>query len=278
MTYLRGYGVVRQDPQLWGKLGVATLLILSGLVIPIIGQACLVGWYSLALRRELHGQGSPLPRLELDFDYLGKLLGIGFKPFIVGFVWMLPVMFVMMTVMMCLYFGIFFAAAGTGAAIDEGGSGLGGIAFLCIMSVAGILFFPLLALATMPGTVAVMRAEVADDMNAGLKFGEVMRTTKLVFKELFWGLLAHTLMGMLLASAGMLLLCVGIYPATVFSGLARQYFLADIYRLAVERGAPPVTLGPPDVPPPMQARYAPYPPGPMPPPPDGPGGWPATRA
>ena len=282
MRYLRGYGVMRQDPDFWSKMFIGTVLVLTGVIIPIVGQAALMGWYTLTLRRELHGVPTPLPRLEFDFDYLGKLLGIGFKAFIVGFVWMMPVMFLMMTLGFCLYFGVFFAAGATGAAIDEGGSGLGGVAFLCIMSVASLLFFPIIVLLQMPGTVAVMRAEIADDMNAGFKFGEVMTTTKLVFRELFFGLLAHLFMSMLLGVVGMLCFCIGMYPAMVASQVARQYFLADIYRLAIERGAPAVPLGPPDVPPPMSMTYRGYPPGgPMPPggpaaPPADPSGWPPT--
>ncbi len=248
IRYVRGFGEIRKDPGLFGKLGVATVLILSGLVVPIVGHAALRGWYALTLRQELEGRGAPLPPLSFDFDYLGKLVGLGFKALIVSFVWTLPMALLAATVGTCLYTGVALVVGVIGSSLEDGGgagSAAGTVIFILLVLAGGVLMVLLTVIATLPATMAVARTEVSGEIGEGLKLGVVLRATRLVFKELVFGTLANALVGTLLMLVGFLLLCVGMYTAMAAVNAARAFFLADVYRLAVERGMPPVPPAPP---------------------------------
>jgi hypothetical protein len=158
MEYLRGLRLMREDPQWMGKLGVACLLLLSSMMIPILGQVTFMGWKSLLVRRTVAGQETPMPRLDLDFDYLGKLLGPGFKSFIARMVWIMPVVFAMMVVMGVLYAGLIFAAVGGAAVHDGEGAAMGGLAGMCCMGAAMLVFIPLSMVMQLPAMLAALRA------------------------------------------------------------------------------------------------------------------------
>ncbi len=78
MDTLRGLKVFRDDPEWTSKMLVASVLLLSGMVVPIIGQVVVYGWLSLMVRGLVRGRPvSWSPPLRFDFDYLGKLFGPG---------------------------------------------------------------------------------------------------------------------------------------------------------------------------------------------------------
>ncbi len=239
LDYLKGYKVFRDDPEWLKKIGIGTLLFLSTAIIPIAGQAVLVGWQALILRRAVNGQDDPLPRLDFDFDYLGKLLGIGFKGFVVRFLWSLPVAVVAMAFFMCVYFGIIAIAIG-GAANDLGeGAGVG---MMCCMGAAMLIFLPLVVLMTIPAGVAAMRAELTDDLNQGLRFREVMDFSKAMFRPLFMGSLVLWLVGGLLGVLGILACYVGAFFVAVIGMVAQAHFYAQVYRAWVEQGGEPLPV------------------------------------
>lgn len=247
IRYVRGFGEVRKDPGLFGKLGIATVLILSGLCVPFVGHAALQGWAALALRQELEGRGSPLPALSLDFDYLRPLIGIGFKALIVSFVWTIPMAILTATVGTCLYTAVVLTVGMIGSSLEDGGgtgSAVGTVLFILLV-VVGLVVVVLLALiAAAPATMAVVRTEVSGEIGDGFKVGEVLHATRLVLKELVIGGLANALMGVLLVFVGFLLLCFGMYPALAAVSAARAFFHADLYRLAVQRGMQPLRPAP----------------------------------
>ncbi|RLB48071.1 MAG: hypothetical protein DRJ42_24085, partial [Deltaproteobacteria bacterium] len=130
MDYLKGYRVFREDPEWVNKLLIGSMLLLSAMVVPLLGQLALVGWHALIMRRAVHGQDAPLPDLELNLDYLGKLVGLGFKGMIARFLWSLPVIALVLGLGLCLYVGIFTLVLGGVATAAESGESA---------SVAGIL-------------------------------------------------------------------------------------------------------------------------------------------
>ena len=121
MEYLRGWRAMRQDPEWLKKIGVGALVTLSGMCIPIVGQIVLVGWTSLILRRAVSGVDAPLPRLDLDFDYLSKLLNVGFKGFLARLLWSLPVVVLVMGSFCCIYIAMGGAAMVAGCDAAETG-------------------------------------------------------------------------------------------------------------------------------------------------------------
>jgi len=239
MEYLRGLRRLREDPTWTSKIGIGSVLFLSTMVIPLLGQVALQGWTALILRRAVAGQETPLPRLDLDLDYLGKLLGPGFKAFIASFVWALPVAFLVGGSVACLYIGFIVAAMNMRGAPDELGLGvlLGlAIGFPLLMIVAILL--------SLPAQVAAIRAEISDDMNQGFRFGAVLSMTRLVWKELLVGSIVLALVQQVFTFGSLLLCGLPLIPSMVALMVARAHFGAQLYARYLERGGEPLPVGP----------------------------------
>jgi hypothetical protein len=247
MDYLRGLRVLREDPEWLSKIGVGSLLLLSGAFIPLLGQISLTGWNAVILRRAVAGQSQTLPRLDLDFDYLGKLLGCGFKAFLAAFIWGIPAAVLIVTAVGCLYVGALMTAVGGAAAGGDAGGALGGMGMLCVMGVGypALMFFAILA--GLPAQVAAMRAELADDLNAALQFREVLDMTKRVLRELLIGTLVLAFVQWIFVMGSLLLCGLPLLPAMVAMLVARAHFAAQLYDLYVQRGGAPIALAHPAV-------------------------------
>ena len=247
MHYLRGWTALRNDPQWTSKVLWATLLLLSSMCIPVIGQITLIGWNALMLRRAVSGQDSPLPRMEFDTDYLMKLLNAGFKGFLASLLWSLPFIAIIMCSYCCMYLGIFGMLGGVAAGAEAGGeagAGIGLVLGIVIFCVAFLFMFVLIIVANMVMQVAVMRAELTDDVNAALRFGEVMNMTKMLAKELFVGMLVMQLVGMCVGFVGVLSLYLLLFPGVIIMQVIVTYFRAELYRVYLEKGGQPLPIGP----------------------------------
>jgi len=272
MRYFRGFGVFFKDPEWGSKLLVGSLVVLSAMIIPVVGQVALLGWAALVTRRAIqdHGEG-PLPRLDFDFGWLGKLVGIGFKPFLVNFLWRLPAMFLTFGLVFCMYFSMIAAAISGAESARHGGSHAGGAAAGGVMVFIGIAFIvliPILIALQIPAQAAMLRVEATDDLNAGMKFKEVLAMTKLVFKELLIGNFLIALVSIPLALVGMLLCYVGIFPVVVLLVVVQAHFMAQVYERYLEKGGEPLTI-PPD----PELVAPPAPPPASPPPATAASGW-----
>ena len=266
MEYLRGFRAMRQDSEWKGKILVGSLLFLSAMIVPIVGQVALLGWVALVTRQAVTRKGSdgPLPRLDFDFGWLGKLVGIGFKPFLVNLLWRMPIAFLIGGLVGCMYVGVIVAAVGSQAARHHGGSGGGPPAFIfLVFGIAMLVIVPLSIFAQAPAQVAMLRAEITDDMNAGFKFRDVLRMTRVVLKELIIGNLLIAAVSIPLVIVGMFACYVGIFPVAVVLQIVYAHFMAQLYDLYLERGGEPLNVAPdPDVasggpPPPPPAPAAP---------------------
>lgn len=238
MDYLRGFKVFRDDPEWTQKLLVGSVLFASSMVIPILGQVVLAGWASLAMRKAVRGDMS-LPRLEFDMDYLGKLLGIGFKGFIARFVWQLPVMFLSIALFLCMYFAMFAAII---AAAEGGGGGGGGGLIGCCVCGAVLFAYPLMIIGMLPAIVASMRAELTDKLEAGLAFKEVLDFTKAMFSDLFKGSIIIWLASLPLVFIGIITCYIGLMPAVVVMTFAHAHFMAQVYEKWVAEGGEPLDV------------------------------------
>ncbi|MCA9857284.1 MAG: DUF4013 domain-containing protein [Dehalococcoidia bacterium] len=251
MQYLRGWTALKNDPAWMGKVGWATLILLTSMCIPVVGQIALLGWNTLMLRRAISGQDSPLPRMEFDIDYLTKLLNVGFKGFLASLLWSLPFIAAFMAGYCCMYAGIFGIVGGAGLGAEAGGDAGGvvglvvGVLFMCL---AFLVMFTLIVVANMVMQVAVMRAEITDDVNAALRFKEVMDMTKLIAKELFIGLIVMQLIGMLVGFVGIFTLYVLLFPGVIVMQVIMTYWRAELYRVYLEKGGQPLPIGPLAVP------------------------------
>ena len=250
MRYLRGWDAIRSDPDGTNKVLMASLLVFCGLIVPIVGpillQMVLLGWNAIMLRRAVSGQDAPLPKIDFDFDYLGKLMQHGFKAWLARMIWSLPIMLFAMVSMCCLYVTIGGAMMSltVGAATgDELGAGLGGIGGMCMMF-AFVVLYPICMFGMqMPLHVAVTRAEITDDVNQAMRFKDVLSMTKLLVKELLVGQIVMALIGFPLVLIGELMCLVGIFPAVVVLNVLMTYWHAELYRVYLEKGGEPLPVG-----------------------------------
>lgn len=238
VEYLRGYRMLRQDPAFWQKLFVGSLILFSGVAVPLIGQVVLQGWQSIIVRRIAQGRDDgPLPRLDWDFNYLGKLLMEGFKPLIVSILWSLPAVIMAMPFLMGGYLGLLYGVV----AVAEGGDSSGPLA---LAGSAAALFFGsfLMLILLVPARVAALRAELAADLNEGLKFGEVMRFTRQNLGTLIKGELVLALVGAFLGTIGLACCYVGVFAVAFAGFVAQGVFIAQVYRSHVARGGEPFPM------------------------------------
>jgi hypothetical protein len=226
---------------------MVSLLVLIGGFIPILGQIVLIGWSALMMRRAVSGQDSPLPRLDFDFNHLGKLLTGGFKSFLMQLLWTVPLIFVVMTFVCVMYAGGFAMAMsarhGGGNEIGHFLGSPGGIATVIGVYV-GLLGF--IMIFSLPVQIAAMRVELTDDF-AAARFKAVMKTTKLLWKELLVGMFVMLLIRMTAGILGMCLCFVGLYPATAIVFVIQTFWHAELYRVYLEKGGEPLAIGPLDV-------------------------------
>jgi hypothetical protein len=255
MDYMRGWRALRQDPNWMSKVGIACVLLLSAMCIPIVGQVALMGWNTLMFRRAVSGQDSPLPDLTFDFDYLGKLLGVGFKAFLARLLWSLPLVGVFMVMFCCFYVGIGVFAVGAGAAAQSGGGEPGagmGLGMMCMM-IAFIIVYPVVMIVgSFPVQIAMIRAELTDDVGSSVRPKDVLAMTKLLFKELLIGSFVMGLIGMVAGVFGIVTLYIGLFPAIAVVMVIQTYWRAELYRVYLEKGGAPLPVGPLDVPRPQQ--------------------------
>jgi len=248
---LRGLRVLREDPEWLSKLGVASVLLLSGCVVPLLGQVAVLGWVALILRRFAAGQERPLPRLNFELDYLGKLVATGFKPFMVLFLWTLPCSMLLGTIMACTWVGLMMVAARTGARMVAAGAAgpLAGLQTLVSCALPALLMIAalLLLLAQIPAQMALLRAELTDDLSEAFRFREVIQMTRLVFRELLLSSLVLAVVHLGLSLFSMLLCGLPLIPLTAAMMVAGAHVRAQLYKLYLERGGEPLAMAPLDV-------------------------------
>lgn len=250
MEYLRGFRKLREDPEWLSKLGVGSLLLLSAMVVPFLGQVTIAGWTALILRRAVAGQDDRLPTLDFQFDYLGKLFGTGFKGFVAAFVWGLPAGLLIGVGVVGLYLGMMFGAI----AASSSGEGGAMLAVLCVFAVALPTLMIVGTLLALPAQMALIRAEIADDLNQGLQFGPVLEMTRKVFRELLIGALILGVVQTVLVFGSLLLCYLPLLPSMVAMQVARAHVGAQLYQLYLERGGQALPMGPLDVDPRTASR------------------------
>lgn len=231
MQYLSGLELAKRDPDWTKKVAVGGLLLLSGFCIPFVGQLVLNGWLGTMMQRTVRGQEEQLPRLDLDFDYLMRLLGPGFRHLIVSIVWVLPLLVLGGIMYGCLLGGVMYGSTGE--------NGIAGV----VCPLLGSLF---MVFAMIPyGLVmacAVMRTQLSDDISTGFQVGPAARMAKAMWKEMLLGGIVLWFVSMGISLAGLLLCCVGIFFAVPLIMIISSNYNAHIYREYIARGGEAVKI------------------------------------
>lgn len=227
MDYLRGYRTFFADPNWVTKLLLTSLCLLLASFVPVVTQAMVMGWTAMAMRHAVHTNAlEPLPRFDLDVDYLVTLMLSGLKQVGITLLWTLPVLALVMLFTVPLMFAATAAAMGEDPLLEM---------YPCVV----LVLFPICLLMVLPMQVALLRVELCEDFMAGLAFREIFTFVRMMFLELVAGLVLVGLVGSLVSFLGMLALCVGLFPASVLVTYALAQCRAAIYQRYLDKGGEP---------------------------------------
>lgn len=196
MKFGDAFTYVFQDPDWFKKIIIPGLV---GLLIPIIGQLVLLGWALKATLNVVRNNPNPLPSMDFGGD-----LGRGFKAWVVGLVYGIP-MFIFYLPIMILSFIAGDSGEQTMAVVVAIASACFGFLMLLYGIVMGLML-----------PAAYARVAVNDTIGAGLAFGEVFKMVKsnLVTYLL---ILVGTLAASFVASLGSIACGIGIFVTVPYS-------------------------------------------------------------
>lgn len=196
MKFADAFTFVFQDPDWFKKIIIPGLI---GLLIPIVGQIFLLGWALKVTLNVIRNNPSPLPEMEFGAD-----LGRGFKAWVVGLVYSIP--------MLIFYLPIFILSVVAGESNEQ--------SLAIVVVIAGICFgFLMLLYGIVMGLMlpaAYAKVAVEDSIGAGLAFGEIFKMVKNNLVP-YLLILVGTLAASFIASLGSIACGIGILVTVPYS-------------------------------------------------------------
>lgn len=223
LDFGRAFQFVFEDPDWVKKILIGGLFQLLGALV--IGIPFFVGYFLRVVRRTAQGEPRPLP----DWDDLGGLFSEGLRGCGLYLVLLVGAMLIpgALGCVLALMGGALSSASRNGS--EAGGVliGLGIVLFyglLILVSLAVGLYLP----------AAMARMVMHDRFGAGLEFGEnVAFIRRNVINYLLT--LAIYLVTSFAAQFGIILFCIGIFPASFWASCASAWALGETVRLDPQR-------------------------------------------
>ncbi len=210
MDFAKPFTFVFEDQKWLEKIALVAIVSL----IPIVGVLVLLGWGLEITRRVIRDEHPLLP--ELDF---GKHLGDGFKGFVIGLVYAVPMI---VLAILSTVFGI---------ALDNTYSDFAR-AILVLLMVCVVLLIALYGLAlNLLAPAAYARFAATGEMSAAFQFGEVWRTVTGNLGGYVIVLLATILCGFI-AGLGSIACVVGVIFTYTYAAAALYHFYGQAYKQA----------------------------------------------
>lgn len=209
MDFGKAFTYPFQDPD-WAKKILIPALVL---LIPIVGQITVLGWALDVTRRVLRRDPSPLP----EFDF-GKNLSDGFKGFVIGLVYAIPIFIFIIPPI------IVSATAGS-----DGGNmeSLGPVAIIVMVCCYGLMILYSLVLnIVLPAAMANFVAK--ENLSAGLRFSEVFGLVRAAPGPYLLVLLGIILAGMI-AGLGSIVCAIGVVATTAYAYAVQGHLYGQAY-------------------------------------------------
>lgn len=231
LQYQEMFAFVFQNPNWMMNLLWGALCVLVAGIIPIVPYMVLFG-YQFEIIEALHRRrGTTYP--DFDTNRIGEYLTKGLWPMLAGMVAML-VLFTILIPLMFIGFGVVGALfANEHAILGILAMVLFWVAFMLFMVAANFVLLPMM-----------LRAGLTQEFGQAFNFGWIRSFVSLVWKEMLLGGLFLMLGNMVCTFVGMLLLCVGIYPAMALVMIAQGHLMWQLYEIFLERGGEPIPLKP----------------------------------
>jgi len=223
----------------WG-----TNLLLGGvcMLIPVVGPLALMGWHAGALygRKEKDDFiGYP----EFNFSNLGTYIERGVWPFLVQMVVsmvMVPVMWLVMAVPVFSMVALMAATQGEGGQAAEPPP----LIVIGMALVMAVTIFGGIGIMVLISKPMMLRATIEQGFGPAFNFGFIWRFLVLTWKEQLVALLFLIMVSIMLAVAGMIAFCVGIYFVAALITFMNYHLDRQLYELYLERGGEPVPVSP----------------------------------
>ncbi len=210
MEFGLAFSYVFEDTDWFKKIALAALVSL----IPLVGQIFLIGWALEITRRVIRNDSTPLP--DLDF---GENLGKGFKAFVVGLVYALPIFVLMIP--------NFIAPVLVNVLGDDAGNVIAVIFSIC--SSILVFIYSLLMAFLLPA--AYGRVADTGNLGDGLKIGEVFKLVKKA-PTAYLIVLVGTLLAGLIGQLGVIACGIGVLLTYTYSMAIMGHFWGQAYKEA----------------------------------------------
>jgi hypothetical protein len=214
----RSFKFVAEDPDWLKKILIGGVFALACSLL--IGVPFVLGYLSRTLVNAAKGATRPLP----DWDDLGGIFGDGLRLTALYLIHMLGVF-----VVLGLLFGVLLLPMILSHAEDPADA-LGPIGVALVVALYALLLLVSLATAAYV-PAALVRSALAGNIGAGLEWRENLAFIKANLANYALSLVSYLVAGFL-AQFGVLLCCVGIFPAMFWSYLVLAMSLGQTARLA----------------------------------------------
>ena len=215
----RGFRFVPEDPDWIKKVLIGgVFMLLAGLVV---GAVFVVGYGVRLLRNTARGEARPMP----EWDDLGGIAGDGLRAAALYLAYALPVMLVPMSCILVMA----FATAGLSGHGSRGASeALGPLMAMGVMALYAFMAVAMLALSVyVPAALA--RFVMLDRLSAGFEFGENVAFIRRNLPNYAMTLLLY-LLASFAAQIGIVLCCVGFFPASFWAFCILCWGLGEVVR------------------------------------------------
>jgi hypothetical protein len=215
----RGFRFVPEDPDWIKKVLIGgVFMLLSGL---IVGAVFVAGYGVRLLRNTARGQARPLP----EWDDLGGMAGDGLRAMALYLAYALPVMLVPMGCVLVMA----FATAGLSGHGAHGASDvLGPLMAMGVMGLYALMAVVMLAL-SLYVPAALARFVMLERLGAGFEVGENIAFIRRNLPNYAMTLLLY-LLASFAAQLGIVLCCVGFFPASFWAFCILCWGLGEVVR------------------------------------------------
>lgn len=206
MKFGKAFTYIFDDPDWFDKLLIPILVSL----IPLVGSFAFMGYVLRTIANVARGEAYPLPRFNFGED-----LGRGFRYFLVGLVWAIPVM--IMT-------GLIFIP--TTALERDSGNPIAWI-FIALLGI-GLFIYAMFMMLFQP--IIMANFAVKDKFSAGFEIGNFFRRLGNNFGA--WLLvIAGTLIGGFIAPLGAIVV-IGVFITTAYVQLMVAHLTGQAYAVS----------------------------------------------
>lgn len=206
MKFGKAFTYIFDDPEWFDKLLIPILVSL----IPVVGSFAFMGYVLRTIANVARGEAYPLPRFNFGED-----LGRGFRYFLVGLVWAIPVM--IMT-------GLIFIP--TTALERDSGNPIAWI-FIALLGI-GLFIYAMFMMLFQP--IIMANFAVKDKFSAGFEIGNFFRRLGNNFGA--WLLvIAGTLIGGFIAPLGAIVV-IGVFITTAYVQLMVAHLTGQAYAVS----------------------------------------------